>query len=533
LVRVAEEVEIRLKMTVPGSKTYYLSRLRVVYLLAVKKISLIGNLLVLLVLFSNTGCKKDKFITDPASLLSFSQDSVLFDTVFTSIGSSTQNFRVRNTHNQKIKISSIQLLGGSSSQFIINVDGSPGRTFSDIEIAAHDSMYIFVQVNVNPTNQNSPLIISDAIRFVVNGKEQTVILEAWGQDAYYHYPNHAIKFKDGSYLPYSLADSLKEAYTMVGGEIVWKNDKPHVIYGYLVVDEGQKLQIPAGTRVYLNYKAGLWVYRYGQIRVLGQKGNEVLFQGARREKDFADEPGQWDRIWINEGSDRNEINYAIIKNGYIGVQTDIFGDTIGLPGRLKLTNSKIQNMSKWGVYCLGYQLYAGNNVISNCQEHSVNLLLGGTYTFIHCTISNLWSKDKVREKPTVNINNYTEQQVLPLDSAYFGNCIIDGRLENEIALDLKTSDTFTPSYVFSNSWLKTNANTDDASHYISVRKGNDIRYKDVDGYNFEPSPDETQIRGFTHINATRDAIKFKLDLNAKSRSFSIATGGVTAGAYEF
>jgi hypothetical protein len=487
----------------------------------------------LAVLLGISGCKKDKYISDPSARLEFSQDSVLFDTVFTTIGSSTQNIRVRNKHNRKIKISSIELTGGASSQFIVNVDGTPGRKFSDLELAANDSMYIFIQVNVNPTNQNSPVIISDALRFIVNGNEQTVVLEAWGQDAYYHYPNHAIKFKDGSYLPYSLADSLKESYTLTGDEITWKNDKPHVIYGYLVVDEGQKLLIPAGTKVYLNYKAGLWVYRYGQIRVLGQKGNEVIFQGARREKDYADEPGQWDRIWINEGSDKNEINYAIIKNGYIGVQTDVFGDTIGLPGRLKLTNTKIQNMSKWGLYCLGYQVYAGNNVISNCQEYSVNLLLGGTYTFIHCTLSNFWNKDKPRDKPTVNINNYTEEQVLPLDSAYFGNCIIDGKLENEISLDLKSSSSFTPAYTFSSCWLKTTNNTDDVSHYISVRKGKEIGYKDISAYNFEPHPDETQIRGFTHINATRDAIKFKLDLNGKTRSYSIATGGVTAGAYEF
>ncbi len=51
----------------------------------------------------------------------------------------------------------------------------------------------------------------------------------------------------------------------------WPNDKPHVIYGYLVVDESQKLIINAGTKVYMNYKAGLWVYKYGEIKILGQK----------------------------------------------------------------------------------------------------------------------------------------------------------------------------------------------------------------------------------------------------------------------
>jgi hypothetical protein len=495
------------------------------------RIVLFGSFLLFLHII--TGCKKDKRINDPDAKISFSRDSVLFDTVFTTIGSSTQNIRVRNPHNEKIVISSIRLDGGDASPFIVNVDGSPGKTFEDIEIAARDSMYIFIQVNINPNNANSPMIVSDALTFMVNGNEQKVILEAWGQDAYYHYPTKAIKFEDGSYFPYSIVDSLKGSFTLSGDEVVWNNDKPHVIYGYLVVDSAQKLRVPAGTRVYLNYKAGLWVFQYGQIKVQGQKGNEVIFQGARREKDFADDPGQWDRIWINEGSNNNEINYAIIKNGFIGIQTDVFGDVIGLPGRLKLTNTKIQNMSKWGLYCFGYQVYGGNNVISNCQEECLNILMGGTYTFIHCTFANYWNKPEARDKPAININNYSTTQTFPLDSAYFGNCIVDGKLDNEIALDLKSSATFTPNYLFSNSWLKTTLGITDATHFINVRKGTAIGFTDPATYNFEPYGDELQHRNFIHNYASRDANKFKTDINNKTRRLSSATGGVTAGAYEY
>lgn len=473
--------------------------------------------------FDFTSCKKDKLITDSGAKLQFSQDSVLFDTVFTTIGSSTKNIRVRNKNNQRIKISSIQLQGGTASPFIINVDGSPGKSFTDIEIAANDSMYIFIQVNVNPTNTNSPLIISDALLFSVNGNQQTVQLEAWGQDAYYHRPTDAIKFKDGTYLPYSLVSTSNNT------TVVWNNDKPHVIYGYLVVDSTQKLIINAGVRVYLNNKAALWVYSYGELKVLGQKGNEVIFTGARREKDFADEPGQWDRIWINEGSVNNEINYAIIKNGYIGVQAELFGTNFNAPRRLKITNTKIQNMSLWGFYGYAYNVYGGNNVFSNCQEHSLNLLMGGKYTFLHCTFANFWTGEKARDKPTININNYSSLQVLPLDSAYFGNCIVDGKLSNEIKLDLDYSDTnFPPSFVFNNCWLKTTNATTNATNYVNIRTGaTSIDFTDVSKYNFQ-APNDTRIRGFVHPDATTTAAKFPFDLNAVSRN----TASVTVGAYE-
>ena len=48
---------------------------------------------------------------------------------------------------------------------------------NDIEILAHDSIYIFVQVNVNPTSALSPLIIQDKIICrSLNGKSSKVWL---------------------------------------------------------------------------------------------------------------------------------------------------------------------------------------------------------------------------------------------------------------------------------------------------------------------------------------------------------------------
>jgi hypothetical protein len=486
---------------------------------------------ILLVFILNASCKKDKFITDPAAKLEFSQDSVLFDTVFTSIGSSTKNVRIRNKNDQKIKISGIVLQGGTASAFKINVDGSPGTSFKDLELAAKDSMYIFIQVNVNPTNQNSPLIITDKLVFTVNGNTQELILEAWGQDAYYHYPTDAIKFNDGSYFPYS---TVGPAGT--GSVVTWPNDKPHVIYGYLVADSAQTLIVQAGTRIYMNYKAGLWVFRKGELQILGQKGNEVTIQGARREADYADEPGQWDRIWINEGSLNNVIDYAIIKNGYIGVQAELFAsdfsNTIN-PRRLRITNTKIQNMSLWGLYAVAFNIYGGNNIISNCQEHSVNLVLGGKYTFLHCTFSNFWSKAKAREKSTVSVNNYYEQTVLPLDSCYFGNCIIDGKLENELTVDVKNAATFTANPFFSSCWIKSNANLSDVSRYLEVRKGeSSLDYEDIATYNFETKNDESRIKGFAHPKAISDAGKFPSDIKGVSRSAAISSGSIVVGAYQ-
>lgn len=48
-----------------------------------------------------------------------------------------------------------------------------------------------------------------------------------------------------------------------------------------------------------------------------------MFQGARLDYDYREIAGQWDRIWINEGATSN-INYAEIKNAFIGLQLEFY-----------------------------------------------------------------------------------------------------------------------------------------------------------------------------------------------------------------
>ena len=113
--------------------------------------------LILLIAFIS-GCKKDEITTDPSSTVSFSADTILFDTVFTTIGSTTSILKVYNNNDQAISISSIQLEGASGSMYRMNVDGLPGTSFSDIEIEANDSLFIFVEVTVDPGNVNLPFV---------------------------------------------------------------------------------------------------------------------------------------------------------------------------------------------------------------------------------------------------------------------------------------------------------------------------------------------------------------------------------------
>ncbi|HRB41141.1 MAG TPA: hypothetical protein PKX86_10610, partial [Bacteroidia bacterium] len=105
-------------------------------------------------------CRKDQLLTDSSAKLNFSEDTVLFDTVFASIGSTTQYLLVYNDHNRPIKISSIKLAGGSSSPFRMNVDGVAANSLNDVEIRAKDSLWIFIEVTIDPTSDQTPFIVT-------------------------------------------------------------------------------------------------------------------------------------------------------------------------------------------------------------------------------------------------------------------------------------------------------------------------------------------------------------------------------------
>ncbi len=475
-----------------------------------KKTALILILLFLTSLFFS--CKKDKLITDPSAKLDFSQDSVLFDTLFTTIGSTTKYFRVYNNNDQKILISNIRLARGQSSPYRFNADGLYGTSVNDIEIDAHDSIFVFIEVTVDPTNVNNPLVIRDSLLFETNGNIQDVDLEAWGQDAYFHLPADKIVLS-GGVLYYGI-DSMG----------TWPADKPHVVYGYTVVDSSNTLNIDPGVNVYFHNNGGIWVYRFGTIKVNGTYTQPVTFQGDRLEPEYQDEPGQWDRIWINEGSTQNEINYAIIKNGFIGIEHQVIMSIVD-PMKLKINNTIIQNMSGWGIFTGHGNIEGFNNVVVNCGKNVMALTQGGKYKFYHCTFANYYNKEE-RQDAVLFMNNYDAVNgTLAFDTtSYFGNCIFDGANTEEVGFDTSaTANAF--NVLFENCMLKTSYNLNN-SHFINCLQNQPAAFKNPGAYDFKINSN----------SAAKDAgkpslgIAFPVDLDNKARNVDMAPD---IGAYEF
>lgn len=388
----------------------------------------------LLLFFS---CKKDSFITSPDAVVTITVDTLKYDTVFVSSGSITQSFKIINENNQKLRLSSVKLMGGNSSAFKINVDGTPGPEADNLEINANDSIYVFVQVNVNQNSNNLPFVIRDSIQVSYNGKNKLVQLEAWGQNAHF----------------------------MVNKEVAvnetWNNDLPYVILGYLHVQSNKILTINKGCRVYVNASAPIVID--GSLQVNGSKdsADRVYFQGERLDDPYKDFPASWPGIFFNTGSSDNILNYAVIKNSYQAIAAQ--DPSTNASPKVILNQCVIDNAYDAGIITINSSVQATNCLISNCGKN-LYLLKGGNYQFVHCTVASFSNNFITHKDPVLTITNYITSNNTTTSSdltALFRNCIFwgdGGGLTDEVVVSKNGSTVFNVNFDY-NLWKVQNAPT--------------------------------------------------------------------------
>lgn len=420
--------------------------------------------LLLLFIFS---CRKDSIDTASSVNLSFSVDTLLFDTVFTTFGSTTKRLKIHNPSNRPVIISSIAIENGANSQFRINVDGTSGNSHKDVWIDAKDSLFIFAEVTIDPTNTLNPFVAADKIIFNTNGNTQSVDLIAWGRNAHYYVANQSANGIPVVYLDRGTSPGALDS--------TWTNDKPYVIYGgYLTLDGDDQLTIGPGVQIHSHNNSGIWVSENGTIRVNGTQEDPVVFQGTRLEFAWQDVPGQWDRIWINENTNGidNVFNYAVIKNAFIGIQaeTNPFNATPPLStNQLRLNNCKIHNNSAIGILTKNYQITDTNSIITNSGQYNLLVQGDGVYNFNHTTFANYWAGGD-RKTPSILLQNayvniYGATVVSDLTAANFNNCIIDGDQEIEFSPEQISGGTL--NFLFNHCILKTTSSTSGAN-YVSM-----------------------------------------------------------------
>lgn len=360
----------------------------------------------IILIFSIAGCKKS--LNFSKENLLFSADTVLFDTVFTTIGSTTKRLKIYNPSKSTLKVDEVELMGGANSPFRLNFDGIKGTLFSNTEMEKDDSLFIFIEVTLSVNNGVLPFIVEDRIRFRTNGKDQYVQLAVWGQDAYFHYKDLNMG--------------------------TWPNDKPHVIYGYAAVDSAQTLNIQQDTKIYLHKDAILYNYK-GTLNINGTHGHEVTLQGDRLESYYQNQAGQFYGIYMQEARP-SKISYTIIKNGTAGIH--VFSEDSSNSGyTLAVDNTIIHNNSRYGIFIYsGAKVKAENCLIFKNQSYALLVLEGGDFNFNYCNLLGYASSNQV---PAVGISNFFKNSqgitnYKSIDEGTITNSVITGNQATELII---------------------------------------------------------------------------------------------------
>ncbi len=419
--------------------------------------------LVILALFlgmSLNSCQREVWDSNPDHALRLSTDTLFFDTVFTTVGSITLPLKVYNDHAGTLLIDEVELESGVASEFRINVNGAPLTNLSqpvrDIPLLPGDSMYVFVEVTVDPDDNagSVPFWVIENLRFSTNGNDQIVKLMARGQNAVFHGgPNQ---------------------FTTLACDEVWTSDLPHVIYGQIVVDPGCTLTVMPGARVHGHDGSGIWV-RGGTLLAQGQLDNPITFSGDRLDDDYADIPGQWGltfELTLSDSLSGNLVNYSAFRGGIwldraiecqmehvvlsqatVGLWVDSVG--VGAEYALDIRNSVVTQAESIGLLSQSGHIRGFNNLFSNCGQACGYFSLGGKIEMHLSTFANYTAIGSgLRQFPTLYVNDWYEAadnsvQWRPFESATeFRNCIAYGNNANlnefsEVVLDLWDAEAYT------------------------------------------------------------------------------------------
>lgn len=349
---------------------------------------------------------EENFTSDRTCILSFSTDTVSFDTLFVKVTSATERFCVYNRNSKGLKIAHARLESGGSSGFMMNVDGQSGSIIENLQVFGKDSAFVFVKVNMPTQTSMKPEKVTDAIIFTLeSGVEQKVQLLAYGQNA------NVWRAK--------VLDNEEE--------LTPANDMPYLIYDSLVVAENTVWRIKEGNRFYFHNGASLIVH--GTLIVDGTLDHPVVFRGDRMDRMFSYLPydrleNQWGGIKLSPACKGLSLNYADIHSGNYGIISD------NVKGEVQIQNTIIHNVAGYGLYLKDSKALVANTQVSNSRYDCVSIY-GGTADFYHCTLAQFYPW-KTERGHALYVSNYLDEAEHLIEGVHFYNCLITGYANDEV-----------------------------------------------------------------------------------------------------
>ena len=423
------------------------------------------------------GCREYRVSDDPSLRLTFSADTICFDTVFTEQGSATAQLMVYNPNKNALVVDKIWLEDGEA--FRVNIDGEPDyESGKEFTIFGKDSILVFIRVtDFGPMAENGAILIEDLLHFhLATGTTQDVVLEAYAENA-------------------ARLGHLGRR-TEIEGDYTFSAEKPYILFDTILV--GGKMTIEAGARLYMHQGASL--VALGDVEALGTKNKPIYIRPDRMDNLFDSVPylyaaGGWNGFYLQSEEAKNyTFSYVEIVSGNVGISCVSTGK--GMLPTLRMDGCKIHNHTLYGLVLEHMDALVTNTEISNCGLYCV-YCNGGKQDFVHSTVASYFGYTNIRiqsakkeNTAAVYIDNLSKTGEPTVTSFY--NSVITGYLSNQLVLATPIEQYY--EGVFSHNYLKTDtllaSSTKDNTYWqetdTAVFRNTYYKYKEYIYYDFRP-----------------------------------------------
>ena len=386
----------------------------------------------------------DHFSSNSGLRLTFSEDTVQMDTIFSRTSSATYSFWVHNDNNDGIRLSSVRLSRRNQTGFRVNVDGTYldnalGSQVNDLEIRRNDSILVFVELTSPETSQLEPKLIEDDLIFTLeSGMEQKVNLRAWAWDAQKMYD------------------------PVVVGEQTIESATPIIIYGGLTVPEGTRLNLRNST---LYFHAGAGIEVYGDLIV-----ENCILRGDRLDRMFDYLPydrvsGQWKGVHFYETSMVGRFSNTEIRNAEDAIVLDSAAiDESHV--RLGMGNCIVHNAKGYGLKAVNSNIYLEQCQFTNTMGDCISIV-GGIADINYCTLGQFYPFTADRGA-ALRFTNYQGETDIPLLRLKCEGSIVTG-YDDDVVMGSVRDTIAAFEYRFVNTLLRTpKVDTADSIRFTDV-----------------------------------------------------------------
>lgn len=416
-----------------------------------------------------TACTdNDSFSTSTGNRLTFSEDTIRFDTLFSTIPSATQTFWVKNQSGDGIRIRTARLERSNQSGYRVNVDGTYlDPVGSDFEVRKGDSILVFVEITTHENHADEPQLVEDNLIFTLeSGVEQRVNLRTYSWDA------------------------QKISDLVVNQDMVIESSVPILVYGNGIrVEEGVTLSL-RNTEFYFHDGAG--IEAFGNVIA-----ENCLFRGDRLDRMFSYLPydrisGQWRGIELLSVDADNTFVDCEIRNAVDAIICD--------STTLYLYNTVIHNSSGEGLSAHHSKLFIDYCQFTNTFGDCLGLY-GCEATIQHSTLAQFYPFSANRGYALHFVN--TELPMLLVCT----NTLVTGYAEDVVQGDVSDT-TVVFDYRFADCLLRT-PKVEDEERFVRI---------------IWETPKDT-VQGTQHFKTIdEDNLYYDFDLDSISPAFQNGIG---------